>query len=283
MKILHFLIFSLLFAVACTQISCATDPCAKISCQNGGNCESGTCKCPNGYYGTNCEKGEVCRIASYTEQTDTAAPIAHTLTYDAQGRLVANASSTTTTAIAYAVGQIDETTTNSGSADYTKYKSLVNTKGYPTTVYTEYSSAGTITRDTFQYTYDANDYWASVFGRDFSINLTYANGNKVTRIYTDNGSTYYTATYEYYTNKTQPNSYEGQYAPKLGTREKNMRKKYTQNFTSGRRKITDYNYEYDAKGNVTKEIVVVTDYDSAGVVTATTTNTFTFTIACVKP
>ena len=31
------------------------DPCEGITCLNGGVCDDGTCHCPDGYYGTNCE------------------------------------------------------------------------------------------------------------------------------------------------------------------------------------------------------------------------------------
>jgi len=36
-------------------ISCTKDPCATVTCQNGGTCSGGSCTCPTGYTGTNCQ------------------------------------------------------------------------------------------------------------------------------------------------------------------------------------------------------------------------------------
>lgn len=35
--------------------SCEQDPCTQLTCQNGGRCQSGTCDCPAGYEGSECE------------------------------------------------------------------------------------------------------------------------------------------------------------------------------------------------------------------------------------
>lgn len=40
---------------AITYTSCNKDECKDVVCQNGGTCVSGTCTCPTGYEGTNCE------------------------------------------------------------------------------------------------------------------------------------------------------------------------------------------------------------------------------------
>ena len=38
-------------------VSCIkTDECKGVNCQNWGTCNGGTCSCPSGYTGTNCEK-----------------------------------------------------------------------------------------------------------------------------------------------------------------------------------------------------------------------------------
>jgi hypothetical protein len=42
-------------AVMCLFSSCKEDKCETVSCQNGGTCVEGTCNCPTGYSGANCE------------------------------------------------------------------------------------------------------------------------------------------------------------------------------------------------------------------------------------
>ena len=40
---------------ACDNEDPIIDPCASVTCQNDGVCLNGTCDCPDGYMGTNCE------------------------------------------------------------------------------------------------------------------------------------------------------------------------------------------------------------------------------------
>jgi hypothetical protein len=40
---------------AITYTACNKDECKDVVCQNGGTCVSGTCSCPTGYEGNNCE------------------------------------------------------------------------------------------------------------------------------------------------------------------------------------------------------------------------------------
>jgi len=54
MKLLKLLVLSFLFIYACT------DPCDDVVCQNGGTCDEGTCLCPDGYSGVNCEIFDPC-------------------------------------------------------------------------------------------------------------------------------------------------------------------------------------------------------------------------------
>jgi len=35
--------------------ACEKDGCVNVSCQNGGSCAAGVCRCPSGYEGTSCE------------------------------------------------------------------------------------------------------------------------------------------------------------------------------------------------------------------------------------
>ena len=39
-----------------TISSCEQDSCKVLNCQNGGVCDNGTCKCPEGYEGTECDQ-----------------------------------------------------------------------------------------------------------------------------------------------------------------------------------------------------------------------------------
>lgn len=52
-----FLLFST-FSIA--FFSCNGNPCKDINCENGGTCVEGTCNCPGGFSGTNCEIEDLC-------------------------------------------------------------------------------------------------------------------------------------------------------------------------------------------------------------------------------
>ena len=43
------------FALVFYTTSCKKDPCAGVTCLNGGACGGGTCDCPSGYSGASCE------------------------------------------------------------------------------------------------------------------------------------------------------------------------------------------------------------------------------------
>lgn len=54
MKKLIFL-FILIISIYSCKKNATVDPCENTKCQNGGTCEDGSCKCPLGYTGKNCE------------------------------------------------------------------------------------------------------------------------------------------------------------------------------------------------------------------------------------
>ncbi len=49
------LLFSVVFWSACNKEKDPPDPCVGVSCENGGTCTSGACRCPNGYEGEYCQ------------------------------------------------------------------------------------------------------------------------------------------------------------------------------------------------------------------------------------
>jgi len=68
MKTIKLLILGIFaFSAMSTFTSCMPDPCETVVCQNGGTCVEGTCECPDGYEGTNCETATVDKfVGTYT-------------------------------------------------------------------------------------------------------------------------------------------------------------------------------------------------------------------------
>lgn len=60
MKSIRNIAFSALLTIgaftAITYTACNKDECKDVVCENGGTCVNGTCECPIGYEGANCEK-----------------------------------------------------------------------------------------------------------------------------------------------------------------------------------------------------------------------------------
>jgi hypothetical protein len=55
----HFKV-TILFSIILLLFSCKKDPCDATFCFNGGICISGTCNCPEGYSGLQCETFDIC-------------------------------------------------------------------------------------------------------------------------------------------------------------------------------------------------------------------------------
>lgn len=59
MKSIRNIAFSAMLAVGAftmvTYTACNKDECKDVVCNNGGTCANGSCNCPTGYEGTNCE------------------------------------------------------------------------------------------------------------------------------------------------------------------------------------------------------------------------------------
>lgn len=69
-----------------TYTACNKDECKDVVCQNGGTCVTGTCNCPTGYEGTNCETLSRAKfIGTYTgNETCTIGSDNYTVTIAAQ-------------------------------------------------------------------------------------------------------------------------------------------------------------------------------------------------------
>ncbi|MBC7554602.1 MAG: calcium-binding EGF-like domain-containing protein [Taibaiella sp.] len=50
--------------------SCTKDACKGVTCQNGGTCDGGTCTCPTGYEGTNCQTESRTKIIKIWSASD---------------------------------------------------------------------------------------------------------------------------------------------------------------------------------------------------------------------
>lgn len=59
-KISYFIIAFAMIAFSVTFNSCKKDPCSGKTCLNGGVCADGTCQCPAGVSGANCETKDLC-------------------------------------------------------------------------------------------------------------------------------------------------------------------------------------------------------------------------------
>lgn len=118
-----------------------------------------------------------------------------------------------------------------------------------------YVSSATIANG-YTRTYDANGY---VLTETKNINTstlittthTYSNGNEVSRSYVDGTGQQHTYTFQYNTQpETHGNNAGG--SPYWGKDNANLVSRITENH-GGADQITDYTYEYDSQGRVTKE------------------------------
>ncbi len=67
-------VFGLTIYSSCSKNE-TPDPCANVTCQNGGTCVNGSCKCPEGYEGADCSvKAALKFIGSYNAADDCNPP-----------------------------------------------------------------------------------------------------------------------------------------------------------------------------------------------------------------
>ena len=62
------------------------NPCDNVTCENGGDCNNGTCDCPEGFTGTNCETAvevDQCDVIDATFNGDVIEVLSVTCSYDA--------------------------------------------------------------------------------------------------------------------------------------------------------------------------------------------------------
>ena len=285
MQLFKLLCLSLFVSAMCCTTGCKTDQCATVTCQNGGVCATGICTCINGYYGTNCEKKELCRISKFKTKDGANPEVAMTVTFDAQNRFVQRSGPGENLTVTYGTGELTAITTYTGT-NYSNERVLLNAKGNPTAVYAVYNFGSGITRDTISWVYDASGVLAQtqISGNEL-VTFSNVNGNRITAIATNrtSGATIYTKTYEYFTDRTMPNSYYT-FDPYTwtGVYHKNPIKKINVTYADGRTRVVDYTYDYNPKGDITKETNVTTNTYTSG---STDTNTFiyTFEIACIQP
>jgi hypothetical protein len=80
MKTLQKIALMFLTLAALSIVSCKEDPCADVSCLNGGTCNEGTCACAAGYEGTDCGIEQRAKfIATYNfNESCTSGPYSYT-------------------------------------------------------------------------------------------------------------------------------------------------------------------------------------------------------------
>lgn len=61
---------ALLSTAAITYTSCTIDECKDVVCQNGGNCNGGSCTCPTGFTGNRCQNAATGTIQFVNNSTN---------------------------------------------------------------------------------------------------------------------------------------------------------------------------------------------------------------------